>query len=151
MKFQAVFTLIILVLCGCSKPQQVILLDSWWNVDYAKQLCKDNNVMCNPDPVLGVKEFERELTTQFAAQSVCQSIKFVQFINPQEVTSSIEEITKNEHWSLSINYSPEEEKQDWQLLNSKNSANFFQGNETAKQTAINICNIVNKKGADISN
>jgi hypothetical protein len=149
MTMKTMVLLLAMTLAGCSKPQQVIVLDSWWNIDYAKQWCKGKAV-CLPDPVSGVKDFERELKTQFAAQEACKVIKFVQYDGPQDASANASYAASKEHWNLSINYNLDQTKQMWQILNSTLKSDVFQGEDVPAQAAITICNIVNKKGSETS-
>jgi hypothetical protein len=55
MKRLAVLFLVLMgVLVSCSKPKPTVVLDGWWNVDYAKGVCsnakkwmKENLVLIN--------------------------------------------------------------------------------------------------------
>ena len=150
-RFFTALLLLALVLGGCSKsqpPQPVVVLDSWWNVDYAKNWCNDSNP-CTSDPVVGVNEFERDLITQFASQEACHSVKVLQLIDPKSADSKVAEALSNEHWNLSINFTVDKPSQEWQMVNLKKSAEVLKGNGTPSEIVKNVCNILTNKGGQV--
>jgi len=142
--------LLVILLAACSKPAPVVVLDSWWNVDYAKQWCNNRNP-CFPDPVQGVREFETELVTQFAAQSACGSVRFVRYDGPQKVNGMAADAIAKDNWSLSLNFTPDRPKQEWKMIQSPKNTIVMQGIGGPDQIAKDICAIVNGHGAAIEN
>ena len=140
----------VVAVAGCGKPQPLIVLDSWWDIDYAKQLCKGRNP-CFPDPVQGVRDFETELATQFAAQTTCHLVQFVRFNGPDNADKTAIDATNKEHWSLSLNFMPGTPKQQWQMDQSANKAIVMHGAGTPSDIAKEVCSIVNGHGATVAN
>jgi hypothetical protein len=147
---RAITLLLTIAIVGCSKSSPVIVLDSWWNIDYAKQWCNGRSP-CFPDPVQGVRDFETELATQFAAQAACKSVRFVRFNGPEKADKAAVDAIAKDHWNLSINFTPDQSKQQWQMLGSTNSAALMQGSGAPGEIAKNVCAIVNGHGAAIAN
>lgn len=140
----------IVVVAGCSKPQPLIVLDSWWDIDYAKQLCNGRNP-CFPDPVQGVRDFETELATQFSAQTICHSVQFIRFYGPENADKAAIDATNKEHWSLSLNFIPGTSKQQWQMVQSAKKAFVMHGAGTPNDIAKEVCSIVISHGGTVAN
>lgn len=151
MKFRLIISLgLSAVFIGCSSPRQTVVLDSWWDVDYAKQSCNGQNP-CQSDPVQAVHEFEIELTTQFAAQAACVNVQFIRFSGPKEENKSANDATPKSYWSLSLNFIPGSTKQTWQMVQSPIKTAVLQGDGTPAEIAKEVCAIVNGKGAKVVN
>jgi hypothetical protein len=111
MKRIAIFMIVFLLLCGCSKSSHTVVLDSWWNTDYARNTCesvdtwyKQNLALisqvgcssvtscqeqmpaveaCRLNPTGGVAEFENAVATAFASDPACHGINVVKFSGPE--------------------------------------------------------------------
>ncbi len=139
-----------IVLIGCSSPRPTVVLDSWWDVDYAKQSCNGQNP-CQSDPIQAVHEFETELTTQFAAQAACANVQFIRFNGPNEASKTAIDTTQKPYWSLSLNFIPGIAKQKWHMVKSSDRAAILQGKGTPTEIAKEVCVIVNGQGAKVLN
>ena len=111
------WTLLVLamaILAGCAKSTPTVVLDDWWNEDFAKEGCrllKDTSSVCEEDQVRLVRIFELELTTQFASQSECSGVNVVRFSGPKQDKVVLDE----KFWSLSLNFSGGAAAQPWQM------------------------------------
>lgn len=141
---------LVAILFGCSSPHQTVILDSWWDVDYAKQACINHNP-CISDPVQAVHEYETALITQFSEQPECNSVKLVLFNGPEQSNKAVNDATKKMYWHLSLNYNTGSIVQVWQLLHSTSNSSVMQGQGTPKEIAKEVCIIVNGKGAKVTN
>lgn len=135
-----------IVLIGCSSPRPTVVLDSWWDVDYAKQSCNGQS-RCQSDSIQAVHEFETGLTTQFAAQAACANVQFIRFNGPNIASKTAIDTTQKTYWSLSLNFTPGIAKQKWQMVKSSDRATVLQGDGTPTEIAKEVCAIVNGKGA----
>lgn len=178
MKLLALSFLLVTAMLGCSKEPPVVVLDGWWNVDYAKNACQSakawyqENVKyitqlgceritscqeimptveaCGIDPSQDVRSFEDILAAEFASNSDCNSVQFVHFKSPNEVNKATSEAMKKKYWSLMLDYRPGSKNQHWSLVRLEPSA-FTQGEGGPKEIAKKVCSIVKEQGATISN
>ena len=114
--------LTVLLLAGCHKPQPTIVIDGWWDVDFAREHCawvkqwqRENasailsrgcpNVpscpelspsidACGVDPTQQVHDFEDALATNFASDTKCAGIQIIQFKGPKQTPAPGAEIIK---------------------------------------------------------
>jgi len=143
---------VIAILTGCTKPTPTLVLDDWWNEDYAKEACRlmqDKSSTCEQDQVRDVRIFELELTTQFAAQPECGGIKVARFSSPTEANKAAVNTMKETYFSLSLNYTPGARKQQWQMVDSPNNNAVTQGKGEPTEIAKSVCAIVNGRGATL--
>jgi hypothetical protein len=134
-------------LLACRKPESTVVLDSWWNHDYAKQSCR-GSAPCVPDPVEAVSEFEDELATQFAADAGCLSLRFARFNGPKSSDKSSGDAANPRRWWLTLDFSITERKQHWKMVSPSHS--LYQGSGTPAEIAKQVCSIVNGRGATIA-
>jgi hypothetical protein len=72
-------------------PAPLIVIDRWWGVDYAKQVCRipayklagKSEATCDQERTESYNRFELELKTQFAALPECAGITVASFGYPQ--------------------------------------------------------------------
>jgi hypothetical protein len=134
-------------LAACSKaPPITVVIDGNWNADFAKNSCasiEPRNV-CEAERRLGILQFERYLTTQFAAAPECSGIRVVQ-TSPNAKAPTL----PAEYWNLSINYGRDEDaQQHWLMLDSHNQ-NANQGAGTQNDIAKTVCSVLKRRGAAI--
>lgn len=150
MKYPLLMSLgLVVVLIGCSSHQTVVL-DSWWDVDYAKQSCNGHSP-CLPDPVQAVHQFEAELATQFAEQTACRNVTFIRFNGPKQSDKVSNKAVTKPYWDLSLNFTPGAALQAWQLLHSTSRSAVLQGEGTPSSIAKEVCAIVTGSGAKVAN
>lgn len=159
---------------SCSRPKPVVVLDTWWDSDYAKNLCTAANewyhenaeaiaqfgcplvstcpemmprvTACTPDSALNaVREFESDLTTQLAADSRCDGVQFVAG-GPADKASA-EAMTKS-HWFLMLYFTPGAREQSWSMARIP-GATSVEGSGDAKQIAGTICAVAKERGASL--
>lgn len=169
---------VIALLGGCSKASNTLVLDSWWNTDYARNTCdsvaawyKQNRTLisqvgctnvtsckrempaveaCRSDPTGGVAQFENAVATEFAANPKCHGINFVKFSGPDHRSSTDSEFTAKS-WSLSFNFWPGAEAQNWSLLRRGTHDTYTEGKGSAKEITSKVCAVVNGRGASVAN
>ena len=157
--------LLALCLCGvfsipaCTKSTtSIVVIDHWWNVDYAKNGCglllprgfdDPDLAACQERRATALQNFELELSTQLAARPECAGIRVFGF----KLTANSPEVDKavaGEHWQLSLNYGTENSmKQAWQMYRSPKGT-VQQGEGTPPQIASDVCSIVKARGATVS-
>jgi hypothetical protein len=150
-----------------AKAENIVIIDDWWNVDYAKNVCEsakrwmaDNRKLINQvgcasvtacpetmptftscsihDPTQEVRSFENQLTTEMAANPQCAGVSIARYEGPNKPTSqAVSDASNKPNWSLSINFGAGSEKQWWQLLHSVTNA-YGEGEDTAKDLARNF-------------
>ena len=173
-------TLLILLavaLVGCVKPRPVVVLDGWWNADFAKVTCEsarawhrenaalilqvgcDNVTACRKmmprleacvlDPVQDVRMFEDQLATEFAANPDCTEIQFIHFKDPDAANKAALDALQTQHWFLGIDYVPGSRKQQWWMERSPNHSAHMLGEGSPNEIARKVCVIVNQRGATV--
>jgi hypothetical protein len=175
----ASFTLVNSSTLISSKPKPFVVLDGWWNADFAKETCaRANNwrgenaalisqvgcdkvtscremavivEACMHDPVQQVREFEAELTTQFAADAECSSVQLVYFKSPDEKNKAVLDTSLKERWNLGLNFSPGSRKQQWSIVHSPDHSASMQGKDEPIEIARKVCTIVRQRGATLVN
>lgn len=131
-----------IVVSGCSKKQQVIILDDWWNVDYAKNACSMGNSdkKCSVDPTAEVRDFETRLGTEFAINGACHDITLD------------DSIGHNGDWVLMLDFLPGQEFQTWRMTHLQNQLQngvTTSGKADPKQIAKAICSVVSGTGGSL--
>jgi hypothetical protein len=170
--------LLIVALVGCNKPKPVVVLDGWWNADYAKETCRHANEWyrentkfisevgcdkttscremmpiveaCALDPVQDVRIFEEKLATAFASNPECESVQVVLFKNPYEGSKVASDALHEKHnWVLGLDYNPGARKQKWWMERPPYHGAQPQGEGTPDEIAKKVCTIVSQRGAAI--
>jgi hypothetical protein len=146
-----------------------VVLDSWWNRDVARSQCDqakkfmrehhsevqqgecpviigcaDNIVAynaCLKDDLGGVVGFEEKLLKQIAASQVCKGIRAVNFKGPQAPNENSIDVYREPHWTLSLDYKPGQEREQWTLQDSKGAISG-QGDDHPADLAENVCTIL---------
>jgi hypothetical protein len=122
-----------------------ILIDDWWNVDYAKNACfpahqGTEKSACESLNVAAMRDFERKLVTQFAAAPVCRGVTIVSW-----GTKEMSDAVNRPHWQLMLDvFDAGEHPQAWTIVNG---AALFEGKGNPQKTATDICNLVKQNGA----
>ncbi len=167
--------LLMFLLISCKKPTSVVVLDGWWDVDYTKNSCeaasewrKENADLiaqlgckqltsckemmntfeaCTPNPLQKLREFEKNLATEFANSRECQSVQFMYYSNPNKSSEPTVNAMLSQHYGLALDFDPGTLKQQWDLnlSNSKVNRAIAHGRGTVKEIANKICFIVNKQ------
>jgi len=178
MKSIAAALLGLAVLASCTDAPSTVVMDGWWNADYAKITCeqakawqKDNGKLatqvgcaavtacpemapivaaCALDPTLEVRGFETMVATEFASNKDCSSIRFVHFATPKEPNKDASDALTRKHWTLSLNYTPGAKQQRWAILGPENKP-YLEGEGDPGAIAKKICAIVTHRGAAVSN
>jgi hypothetical protein len=142
------------------KPKTVIVLDHWWNIDYAKNTCggllprgfdDPGLATCQNQQAAALNDFEFRMSTQFAARSECAGITVIGFDFPA-ISRAAQEAISGEHWALSVNYSTQDSKtQQWQMILSPVNRNIQQGEGAPEDIASDVCSIAAGRGARLVN
>jgi hypothetical protein len=133
-------------LAACSPSSQTLVIDGWWDVDYAKNGCllaQPRMPLCESEREQSVRAFESELLTQFAATADCAGLRVV-----QTAPKTGDPPLPKEHWIILLNYGGEETAQQW-MLTATNNNNMNQGRGTPKEIAETVCHILKKRGAKV--
>ncbi len=155
-----------------------VVLDSWWNVDYAKNYCReairwrkedraiiaaigcDIVTLCTQmmpiveacqgnGPDGGVHDFEDKLVTYLAADPQCKDVHFTRFGGPSgEQTPAVDAMERDGHWMLFLDYLPGAAKQSWTLIRKKPYA-LTKGSDDPKKMAESVCAIATGQGAKL--
>lgn len=140
----------LLLIAGCSQAPDAILLDTWWDRNYAELSCTQSK-RCNDDPVVLARDFEIDLITHFAAQADCRAVQVLTFEGPTMPQPPVVASAMQRHyWLLHIDFEWEPSKQSWQLFEN-GKPNPLQGTGIASTIAREVCGIVKAKGAKIAN
>jgi|SRR6185312_586255 len=178
MKRIATCTIVVLLLCGCSKSPDTVVLDSWWNTDYARNACgsvaawyKQNQALisqvgcsnvtacqeqmpaveaCRLDPTGGIAGFENAVSTEFATNPTCHGINFVKFSGPEHRRSTDSQF-KAESWSLTFTFQPGTKVQKWALLRRGTHDTYAEGKGSVQDITSKVCAAVKGQGASVAN
>jgi hypothetical protein len=152
-KRTAVLILVILVLAGCkSRPQPRLILDGWWDLDYAKNACAQTAIpYCAENVVTEVRDFEARFSSAFASDASCSGITLIRFAISQNTPEALNQPA----WSLSINYIPQKSEQDWAMLHDPDGTHkkyygHTTGNGTPSTIAHTVCGIIKGKGGTLN-
>src|SRR5450755_264609 len=168
-----------LALAGCGEPTPVVVLDGWWNADFARETCRhakewsrENAALigqagcervascremlpiveaCAVDPVQDVRRFENDLATEFASSAECHSVHLVHFGDPKESSRAASDAMQKAYYSLSLDFKPGARKQQWRMLSPPTRTAFTQGEGTPPEIAGKVCFIVKEQGATLAN
>jgi hypothetical protein len=146
-----------------TKEPNSVILDSWWNEDYAKSVCASARQNCGTfessctdpilqwcqlhDPVAEVRDFEDRLVTHLAVDPECATVHLTRFSGPNGSKSGAAEVEG--HWTLFLNYRPGATTQAWEL-NRKTPQTFTKGEGDPKAIAESVCAIVIRRGANFN-
>ena len=164
---------------SCGKPKPTIVLDGWWNVDYAKTACaqanqwnRDNAALisqvgcssvaacsemmpmveaCASDPSPQVLEFQTELATELASDLACSGVRFVTFEGPGKADKALADLMQGPHWGLLLDFKPGARQQSWSMLRSPGLNAFTKGAGNPKEIATKVCAVVRERGAELFN
>jgi len=158
---------ILVTLLGCkTSHKRVVVLDSWWDVDYTKSACwlaSQNGGHiddgCYEDGRPQIISFEQNLAAEFATAEVCNGVRLVTFSGPNHANEAYNEIIRKggAYWWLMISLdNPARLIGHWDISyrddhNPSNSKGFkadFDNNP--RDIASRVCRIVKEKGADVA-
>ncbi len=156
-----IFTLIgaLLLASSPAQAQTIIVLDSWWSVDYARQSCdyvgppdfwkKQPDTACKTSAAAEERDFETRLITQFAVSPNCSSVALSAYGGPA-ASSSADEAVKKADWVLFLDYTLGAEEQNWTMQRSfgrkpaKGEPQFFKAAGSPQKIARDVCTIANR-------
>ncbi len=179
MNYGAVFLAIAFTLGGCSKAPPTVVLDGWWNTDYARSACdsasawyKQNVALinqvgcgsvtsckemmprvdaCRFDGTGGAGDFETALATEFAGNPSCSGVSVTRFAGPGKVSKAAYAASQRDHWSLQLDFVPGSKVQSWDLVRLGAKGAVLHGNGTVKAIVTKVCAIASNVGAAVNN
>ena len=140
---------------GCNKPQsRKIYIDGWWDLEYARNLCKARAVAtgigCVPDGPTLARQLEIQFTSAFQTNSACNGVSLLNdYHDPQKDGAKTKLGTAE--WALSFNISVENgelipKDSVWQIIDH-NLKRFAEGDMgDATQAATKVCTMVKNQG-----
>jgi hypothetical protein len=152
-----IVTFVMFVTACTEKLQPVIIMDRWWNVDFAKAGCGAKLPAGYQDPGLArcqeqeaeaERAFETDLDTQFASQPDCGGIELIGFM-PGANSDKLSKAMKQPYWDLSLNFEDDQRVQDWKILAHNGIEGFGQGSGDARRIASDVCSFVKRRGAAV--
>lgn len=179
MKRALAYLLLGALLGGCNHASPTVVLDGWWNTDYAKGECQSANTWqrqnsalisqvgcskvasciemmpvveaCQFDNTGGVGDFQHKLATEFASNPICANIKFVVFAGPERASRAANAAMKRAHWHLQFSFVPGAKMQSWSLTRLGQSNTAAKGDGSVEQVAKKVCAIASDVGAQVAN
>lgn len=139
---------------GCGKKQPIVVVDDWWNVDFAKNDCemraRNGDAQCIGDPVAEVREFEALLRTSFASDASCSGVLLADFAGPKQGASNAasEADASKADWWLMLDFDVGESSQSWTMVHH---AQTTTGHGNPKELVHTLCAVVKQVGGSISN
>jgi hypothetical protein len=134
----------LLCLFGCTKTKPIVVVDDWWNVDFAKNGCELRG--CIGDPVAEVRDFEARLSTSFATDESCHSAVLASFFGPAGQSSNA---ASKAEWQLMLDFNVGEASQSWKMVHRTGDKSYTTGEGNPKEIAHSICAVVNHTGGSI--
>jgi hypothetical protein len=134
---------------GCAKTEPVIVVDDWWNVDFAKNGCERlaNVHPCVVDPTVEVRDFEAQLGTSFGADASCHGVILTNYNGPGAKSS---DAASKAEWQLMLNYHVGDISQNWSMVGHTNGPNFYTtGQGNPKEIVHDICAVVKQAGGSL--
>ena len=153
---------ILVLVCLISAPAKAvaspspILIDDWWNVDFARNSCNGtSSVPDQPecrfvDAVADIQNFEDSMLTFMIRDPQCSGVRVARYAGPKApLDPAVAEVMKQAgHWTLLIIYHPGVTRQQWELKRDQPSI-FTKGEGDPKQVANDLCSIANGRGARV--
>ena len=139
-------TVIAGVCSGSASAVDTIVVEDWWNIDYAKLECngKQEAALCKKNAEQEVRNFVLETTTGMAASTECAGVSIVTYAGPQP--SEVAKVaTTRPYWSVSIDFNSGRQKQEWWMLHSVTLA-YLKGEADPEELAKTVCAIVTARG-----
>jgi hypothetical protein len=133
---------------AAQSDEPVVVLDSWWSVDYAKNMCSRTRA-CSADPAAEALNFEDRLATQLAANRECSGVFIAKYrgSNFDHDKTIMDALQKRPHWILVINYLPGRQTQSWWLR--LEGGPHTEGEGDPKEIAGDVCSTLIERGAKI--
>ena len=140
--------------CGTQQRHPTVVIDGWWDSDYAKNACEQYKSMVGGycDGNIIAAEIKNEFVTSFRANPACKDIiLYTGFTSPDNP----DEKFTNADWSLSLEPSIKDGDIDWRqsywkILRRQDRNSYAQGNlqDMKKATAL-VCDNVNGVGGHV--
>jgi hypothetical protein len=145
-----------LALTGCNRfsapDQPTVIIDGWWDVDYAKAECRDSGDVCEATNAQAARDFDTELFTQFASLPDCHGVNVLHFKSPKDTSPAMGAATDNKKsWMISVSLQLDNTEQPWSMTTREMSSPLYQGTDNAPAIAKRVCAIVKGAGATGSN
>jgi hypothetical protein len=135
---------------GCTRKEPVVVVDDWWNVDYAKNGCATRAVTeepCVGDPATEVRSFEVQLGTVFASDPSCHGVVLANYKGPDSTPSKS---ASTADWQLMFDFISGEVSQNWSMVGHVDGT-YNTGNGNPKEIAHTICAVVKQTGGSVVN
>lgn len=177
MRRAALIVLSCVCLMGCGKKPAIVLIDNWWNVDYAKDVCrsaknwsKENAALisqvgcdsvtsckemtkmfdaCVTDESGGVGNYTGRLVTEMAAAPECNGVQIVEMASPDGKDNAVNAASGAEHWTLMFDFVPGADIQAWSLVQKGHVLNG--SDRSITQIAKKVCTIAKANGGKAIN
>jgi hypothetical protein len=130
---------------GCTKREPAVVVNDWWNVDYAKKGCAMRAVTeepCVGDPVAEVRGFEAQLGTLFASDPSCHGVAVASYEGPQSARSRAATVAD---WQLTLDFISGEASQSWSMIRYVDRS-YNTGTGNPREIAHAICAAVKHTG-----
>jgi hypothetical protein len=143
----------IIVSCGpVRKSEPILVVDDWWNVDYAKAGCESRSINGDPcisDPRADVRDFEAQFHTWFASDSSCHGIALADYNGPTEISSraASEAVSTESDWQLMLDFNSGRSSQNWRLVHH---SQLYSGEGNAMGIMHAVCGIINQRGGTLA-
>ena len=142
-----------LLSCGCTKREPIVVIDDWWNVDFAKNGCArraGSGDPCIGDPVVEVRDFEAQLRTFFASDPLCHGVALADYGGPKQVASEAasQADTSKADWQLMFDFNVGESSQSWTMVHQAQTSS---GKGYPKEVVHTVCAVVRQTGGSLAN
>jgi hypothetical protein len=159
-----------IMIAGCKRNTRqptTIVYDRWWSSDYAangaQSSCdlKDTQI-CEEAARSAEYDFLGKVSAKFQSDSTCSGLRLVVYNghgkDSKEFDKEYSKAIANGHWTLIVDFVPEDEKQHWSLIPDIDIGNNVNttgqagatGEDNAQSISHAVCSIVKKTGGSVS-
>jgi hypothetical protein len=137
---------------ACTKKEPIVVIDDWWNVDFAKDSCLSRANIgdpCGSDPVLEVRDFEAQFRTSFASDPLCHGVILADYSGPKGVASQAASgaDTSKADWQLMLDFIVGEPSQSWTLVHRGQTST---GQGSPREIMHTVCGVVQQTGGSVA-
>jgi hypothetical protein len=132
--------------------------DEWWSSDYAANgaelRCPSaTRDWCRDNARIEEAAFLGKFSAAFQSDPACTGLRLLVYGGPKntskQASQALAEINDREHWSLIVNFSPEEQKQSWTMSYQAGAARNASGEGDPPSVARSVCEIAKNRGGTV--
>jgi hypothetical protein len=143
--------LLAFLMFGCGiKTQPEIIIDGWWDIDYAKNFCQQSDGRCDGNMLAAT--IRNNFVTAFQTALPCKDvILYSGFEDPKHTDKATSKHLHDAQYTLFLEpLSPDGEAFQWSMLDQKNQHKYAAGeHDTPEQAARKVCEVARGIGGTV--